>query len=251
MSRLLIALLLLLRAGAALADIDLRWEAHWSSLAPLESGAISVMIDDEQALRTIEVWATYDPAVVTGLTAEPGALFDGVPCYLWEGYEEPEPGAWHGYVVIIGGDCSITGPGELLRWSFTAGDVVGSTRVETVQVDLYDPAANLLAGVRLPAATLAVSPTPTAVPDAGPFGFHLAPNPFNPRTRITLDLTPDTEARLEIRDLRGRLLATPWRGRGGALPVDWDASDLPSGVYLVRLIAADGRSRTLRATLLR
>ena len=253
MKRTLLALFLLTCAAGADAGVDLRWEAHWSSLGFGQAGSVSLMIDAAQPLRTVEVWIDYDPAVVEGLNAVPGSLFDGVPCFLWQGYDEPAPGQWHGYVVIIGGDCSITGPGELLRWTFETGYVTGFTRLETDQVDLYDPAANLLPDVALGAATIAVSLTPTAVRVAPPLSLGLAPNPFNPRTRITLDLPAGLSARLEVRDLRGRLLDVPWQGEGGPGPllIDWDPDGLASGPYLLRLSTADGRVRTVRATLLR
>jgi hypothetical protein len=65
-------------------------------------------------------------------------------------------------------------------------------------------------------------------------------------------------ARLEVFDLAGRLVATPWQGELGAvsLSLDWQALDatgrvLPSGVYLFRLSDGRGAVCTRRGTLLK
>jgi flagellar hook assembly protein FlgD len=78
------------------------------------------------------------------------------------------------------------------------------------------------------------------------------PNPFNPSTRLAFDLpslqdgTQGVRVRLDIIDLRGRLVrqvlqASLEAGRHGVI---WDGRDdggrdVPSGVYLARLRAAD------------
>ncbi|MGB6123268.1 MAG: T9SS type A sorting domain-containing protein, partial [Bacteroidota bacterium] len=68
------------------------------------------------------------------------------------------------------------------------------------------------------------------------------PNPFNPTTRIRFSI-PDAGARLavtlEIFDMLGRRVATLFRGtlEPGTHEEQFDASDLPSGVYFYRLSA--------------
>jgi len=72
------------------------------------------------------------------------------------------------------------------------------------------------------------------------------PNPFNPATTIAFELAADGEAKLEVFDASGRLVrvlldATTARGRH---EVVWDGLDergmeVPSGVYLYRLTAAE------------
>ncbi len=66
------------------------------------------------------------------------------------------------------------------------------------------------------------------------------PNPFNSTTTIRFGLDKSAPTRLAVYDTRGRLVADLWTGRDAYSPkgehkVVWDASGLPSGVYLVRL----------------
>lgn len=87
------------------------------------------------------------------------------------------------------------------------------------------------------------------------------PNPFNPRTVIPFDLAPgdgDVNVRLEILDLRGRVVATVLdglRSRGRRHTATWDGTDragrrLPSGVYLARL-RVDGFSQARSITIVK
>ncbi len=87
--------------------------------------------------------------------------------------------------------------------------------------------------------------------------LRAAPNPFNPAVRLAADLPPGARARVEIRDLRGRLvrrLAAPARA-GDTASWRWDGRDAAgrpaaSGVYLARLLVngrAAGRARLVLA----
>jgi len=63
------------------------------------------------------------------------------------------------------------------------------------------------------------------------------PNPFNPRTTIPFDLGVAGEVTLTIFDTLGRRVTTLIDGTlsAGHHEVGWDASRLPSGIYLYRL----------------
>ena len=79
-----------------------------------------------------------------------------------------------------------------------------------------------------------------------------APNPFNPRTTIAFDLAVGGKARLDIYDVRGRLVA---RLVDADLPAGrhtavWQDPGVASGVYFARL-SADGRTEVHKMTLLR
>jgi len=99
--------------------------------------------------------------------------------------------------------------------------------------------------------TLMMAPGTTAVDDRDQaqlavvrlFGAH--PNPFNPRTSIAYSIPVDGQVRLQVVDLRGRLIATLvdevvasghheviWNGRDSA------GREVSSGVYLYRLEAS-------------
>ncbi len=77
-----------------------------------------------------------------------------------------------------------------------------------------------------------------------PSEFKLAqntPNPFNPTTRISLDLPVSTDWTLEIFNVAGQLVKS-YSGRGvGSVTVEWDASDQPSGVYFYKATAGSNQ----------
>ena len=86
------------------------------------------------------------------------------------------------------------------------------------------------------------APAPEAI-EAGksPLALRAAPNPFNPRVVLSFVSTGTGPARLEIFDVRGRLVA---RQQGefpaGEARLLWDGRDSegrpqPTGVYLARV----------------
>ena len=89
-----------------------------------------------------------------------------------------------------------------------------------------------------------VDPTVTGVADADlvPTEITLSqnfPNPFTPTTQITFNLPSQTDVTVEVFDILGRSVATLARGvmAIGSHTVDFDASSLGSGMYVVRLNA--------------
>ena len=93
---------------------------------------------------------------------------------------------------------------------------------------------------------------------AAPGSLDVAPNPFNPRTEIAFSLPAAGPARLEVYDIRGRLVRVL---SDGALPagqqrVAWDGLDdsgqaVSSGTYLLRLETGSGRGLTRKLTVVR
>ncbi len=89
-----------------------------------------------------------------------------------------------------------------------------------------------------------VADTPPGRETGGAAIASIAPNPFNPRTVITYNLTDDSAARLDIYDGRGRLVRTLRERNGGigSHEAFWDGADargrqVGSGVYFARLQA--------------
>lgn len=245
------------RAGAA---VTLRFTPADTSVALGASASLSIRLDEPLAVRTIDVWVHFDPAILTSLGGGRGQLYGTAPCFVWEGFELTAPDTWHGYAVTIGSTCWVTGPGELFRWNFR-GDAGGLAAIVSVEARLLDPNALLIADVTLPSTTIRVrDPALTAAPDqpaasAGP-SLALAPNPFNPRTRVTPAVSAPGPARLEAFDLRGRGVGMIWEGWAtpGMDGVPWlavgpDGRPLAAGLYILRLRDASGRTALARAML--
>lgn len=80
-------------------------------------------------------------------------------------------------------------------------------------------------------------------------GSHISasPNPFNPRTSLTVEIGKGGPARLDIYDVRGRWIRNLLDGEIGigSHSVAWDGQDSQgrasaAGIYRARLVAADG-----------
>jgi hypothetical protein len=78
------------------------------------------------------------------------------------------------------------------------------------------------------------------------------PNPFNPTTIISYELPQAANVRLEVYDMAGRQVATLVSGQvaAGRHTVNFDASNLSSGVYLYRLQAGSSL-QTRKLTILK
>jgi len=83
------------------------------------------------------------------------------------------------------------------------------------------------------------------------------PNPFNPRTKVAFELAAAEHVRVEIFDLRGRLVRrlVDERLPAGRYERTWDGADthggkVSSGSYLLRMITS-GAAQTARVTLLK
>ena len=82
--------------------------------------------------------------------------------------------------------------------------------------------------------------TPVTEAPPTPSGYELFqnyPNPFNPTTSISYDLPEPAEATLSVFDLLGRQIRVLASGTqpAGSHEVSFDATGLPSGVYIYRL----------------
>ncbi|MCF7805086.1 MAG: T9SS type A sorting domain-containing protein [Candidatus Marinimicrobia bacterium] len=83
---------------------------------------------------------------------------------------------------------------------------------------------------------VAVEDDPVAV--VSEFSLGNYPNPFNAETRIEFSLPNRSEVNLTVYDLRGRPVAHPIAGKTygpGVHTIDWNASEMPSGIYFYRI----------------
>jgi hypothetical protein len=78
------------------------------------------------------------------------------------------------------------------------------------------------------------------------------PNPFNALTTVNYSLPYSAEVSLTVFDLSGRRVTELVNGRvdAGWHNVVWDAADMPSGLYFVRLTTAQV-NRTAKVMLIR
>ncbi|MFA5404057.1 MAG: Omp28-related outer membrane protein [Ignavibacteria bacterium] len=67
------------------------------------------------------------------------------------------------------------------------------------------------------------------------------PNPFNPTTNIKFSVPKNGDASLKIYDIKGSLVTTYFNGyiKAGMYNVDFDGSNLSSGIYFYRLTVGD------------
>jgi hypothetical protein len=237
----LAVLLTLLLAGPA-AAVELRFTPPELTIETLgQAGSLSIWLDEPLDVRTIEVTVTYDGSILSGEAGAAGAAFADLPCFVWEEYEQGE-NQWYGFAVAIGADCYVTGPGELYRWDFfTAG--YGSCDIEAVSVVLYDQFAEEILDVTLPGASVTVGNGVVPVPGVmSEPCITASPNPCNPMTSIRFWLPEERVARLEVYDIKGRLVRRLLDGPVGAhwSEVRWNGRtdagvSCASGVYLYRL----------------
>lgn len=167
--------------------------------------------------------------------------------YTLESFEYTLPSDWQVFVNDADGRLQIAGAGlpqllspELLKINLTPNSAaeLGSTIQAFVSLD------ESVQGI---AAT-----TEQDLPDA----FQLSgnyPNPFNPETTIRYFLPEAANVHLEVFDLTGRSVAVLVDNAAqveGEYTVNFDASTLPSGIYVYRLEANDFQ-QTRKMTLLK
>jgi hypothetical protein len=79
---------------------------------------------------------------------------------------------------------------------------------------------------------------------SGPHSFELSklyPNPFNPSTEVSFSMPTDNHVRLSAYNVQGQEVDVIFEGAQsvGQHSYTWNASNLPSGVYYLRLQAGD------------
>jgi hypothetical protein len=76
---------------------------------------------------------------------------------------------------------------------------------------------------------------------SGAYGLSNYPNPFNPTTAISYELSADSHVTLKVYDVLGREVETlvNQNQKVGKYDVTFDGSRLASGVYFYRLVAGN------------
>ena len=78
------------------------------------------------------------------------------------------------------------------------------------------------------------------------------PNPFNPSTEVEFALPNDAHVMLSVSDLNGRQIETISDGfqSSGLHSYRWNATEIPSGVYYVKL-QFENQVETMKAVLVK
>jgi hypothetical protein len=218
------------------------------------------------AFNGFDATVTYDPAALTLIPLSPVSLQQG--CLMTGACSGACGNTFHRFAasgdsatitdVLLCDQFSLTGPGQVYKLHFQASNTAQVTHVRLRRAVFYNQG-------------LFVTPVTTAdaqITIGSNVGVEDAPAPAGVRVRaetnpgrgaIALVLEADAAGiqRLEILDVSGRrvrLMDAGWR-EPGSRQVRWDGRDdagaqVPAGVYLVRVAAADRVAR-LRVALLR
>lgn len=131
-----------------------------------------------------------------------------------------------------------------VKWKASGGEIDSNGKfTATESGDFTITGTDSASGVSA-TATVHVNPTGISSQDAIPTDFSLSqnyPNPFNPQTTIEFGVKERSQVRLEVYDINGRLTATPANGifQPGFHKVDFNAQNLPSGVYFFKIRMKD------------
>tara|TARA_Y100001935_G_scaffold117923_1_gene97518 strand:- start:1274 stop:1930 length:657 start_codon:yes stop_codon:yes gene_type:complete len=82
---------------------------------------------------------------------------------------------------------------------------------------------------------------------------NVYPNPFNPSTVLNLNIDKPTNATLIAYDIAGRNVDVIFDGKldAGMKSISWNASNLSSGTYLIKLTTQDGSISMQKVTLMK
>ncbi|MCH8494244.1 MAG: S8 family peptidase [Balneolales bacterium] len=120
------------------------------------------------------------------------------------------------------------------------------------EADLLNQVAKARAAQVMPVTSSFNHPRVPVVYPSEPALVGNYPNPFNPSTRVVVDVDEPTETEIVVYDMLGRKVTTLFQGNleNRRYEFVFDGSDLPSGIYLV-VMNTDSYSKTLRMTLLK
>jgi hypothetical protein len=139
-------------------------------------------------------------------------------------------------VYSIDGNTIAAGNAALFTVSVSGEGTMGFSEVSVA--DTYGRLLNATASL--------VAPLPTQFAVMGNY-----PNPFNAQTKINFDLPEAAFVSVQIYSVTGQLVESlSGQFDAGSHSVNWDASDVSSGVYFYK-VAAGNYSQTMKMTLLK
>ncbi len=174
--------------------------------------------------RSTDGGATWSDSiqVETGCVVKSVKPIRGTNFLLAVGYKGDDPKAWWSTNGTTWTDISPGSPGD--GTDMTNAHFLGQTLGYVVG---YQKA------LKFTPPTTDVGNEPTTVPTAFTVEQNY-PNPFNPSTTIRFALPMESQVSLKVYDLLGQLVATIQEGmmNAGTHTLTFDASNLPSGLYL-------------------
>lgn len=198
---------------------------------------------------TSAVWTS--PAA--GEVTISGVICEGAHWFRWMRWE-----IWHAGTLLTGGDICSDGTYTTDHpWNFAAGSggpgalvcpVLPDEQIELRLTSLGE-GGNLGESLLMQLHISLREPTSAPLPAATTVRLlPPAPNPFNPRTTLSAEITHEGPVCLAVFDLTGKLVRTLLDAPSvapGRLVVDWNGCDdagraCPSGQYVARLSSAEG-----------
>jgi hypothetical protein len=164
-------------------------------VAPGESFTMDIRVDGgTDTVTCFLVEFAFDPAIIQLTAADEGSLFAACGFPTMCNWDVLGPGHHSCNDVVLGPYAYAVAPGELVSLEFVAGQVVGSTPVEILAVDLRDYRRDRILPVWTTDAMVFVAPATGVGESEGPetsLAVTARPNPFGGSTEIEI-LWPDT-----------------------------------------------------------
>ena len=273
--------LLIAAAGAVAAPLDgavaladtarLALVPEPASAQPGDTVVVSVSVPVAgPAFNAYDAYLEYDPAVLqflpaANVTTQEGPLMTtacGLRFHVFEA--DTLAGRLRVSHSLMCNGRSVSGPGVVYRVSFRCRTVDADTPLALLRAAPHKTALYLAGWELLPLATAdatlrvgAGSTSGAEAPRAAGLGLRVTPNPFNPRTTITLASAGAGALTVDVLTVDGRRVRRLWDGVVAAGPWsgDWDGRDdrgrpVAAGVYLVSARGAGGTA-CARAALVR
>jgi len=193
-------------------------------------GTVDLVVESEREVHGIQFDLKYNPAELSFNDAE--SLLDD---FTFE-YSVKEDGAVRGLMFSMKGEKMNTSDISSLI-SFDFSPVNNFRGVSNVNFDNVILAGENGTNIVTTTASVAVDtndllPVKTALNAS-------YPNPFNPSTAINYDLSAEGMVNITVYDALGRTVAELVNGvqNGGSHQITWNAADMASGAYFVRMNA--------------
>ncbi len=208
------------------------------------------------SFNAFEAIVQYDPAVLTFVPASPTSLQQGSSMTGACGNTFHLFGASNDSlsmtVSLLCAGVSLTGPAQIYRLHFTAGNFAGvSTPIKILHAAFYDAGVRVLPVTTVDDTVKIHNPVGVDPLESATIELRAAPNPSVSGTTLLLNSAVSGEQSLLLQDIAGRVVRRLGSGRfdAGRRAVAWDGRDdagraVPPGVYLARYLTPRGMRQT-------